>query len=95
MNKYFMLCVMAASAAQVAAQTEFGNAAKQGHEGAVNELFNIRYHSINPTRLAYNRIQTTGEAFVISHVETFTMLERLAMSIILMYSLGDFTILTV
>lgn len=64
MNKYFMLCVMAASAAQVAAQTEFGNAAKQGHEGAVNELFNIRYHSINPTRLAYNRIQTTGEAFV-------------------------------
>ena len=60
MNKYFMLCVMAASAAQVAAQTEFGNAAKQGHEGAVNELFNIRYHSSNPTRLAYNRIQTTG-----------------------------------
>ena len=59
-----MLCVMAALTAQAAAQTEFANVAKPWHDGAVNELFNIRYHSINPTRLAYNRLQTTGEAVV-------------------------------
>lgn len=64
MNKYLMLCVMAALTAQAKAQTEFANAADLWHDGAVNELFNIRYHSINPTRLAYNSLLTTGEALV-------------------------------
>ena len=59
-----MLCVMAAVTAQTQAQTEFANATNLWHEGAVNELFNIRYHSINPTRLTYNQVQTTGEALI-------------------------------
>mgnify|MGYP004505777837 FL=1 len=64
MNKYLMSCVMAAVTAQTQAQTEFANATNLWHEGAVNELFNIRYHSINPTRLTYNQVQTTGEALI-------------------------------
>ena len=64
MNRYLLLCFATALAAQAKAQTEFANAADLWHDGAVNELLNIRYHSINPTRLAYNSRQTTGEALV-------------------------------
>lgn len=65
MNRYLLLCLATALAAQQAkAQTEFANAANLWHDGAVNELYNIRYHSFNPTRLAYNSQQTTGEALV-------------------------------
>ena len=64
MNRYLLLCLATALAAQAKAQTEFSNATNLWHDGAVNELFNIRYHSFNPTRLAYNSQQTTGEALV-------------------------------
>ena len=61
MNRYLLLCLATALAAQqTKAQTEFANAANLWHDGAVNELYNIRYHSFNPTRLAYNSQQTTG-----------------------------------
>ena len=63
-NSFLMLCMAAATTTQAAAQTEFAHSADTWHEGAVNSLFNSRYNSMNPTRLAYNRLQTTGEATV-------------------------------
>ena len=61
-NSFLMLCIAAATTTPAAAQTEFAHSADTWHEGAVNSLFNSRYNSMNPTRLAYNRLQTTGEA---------------------------------
>lgn len=46
MNRYLLLCLATALAAQAKAQTEFSNATNLWHDGAVNELFNIRYHSL-------------------------------------------------
>lgn len=45
-------------------QTSFSNSQDLWHEGYVNELFNVRYQGLNPTRLSYNKIKTTGEAFI-------------------------------
>lgn len=63
-NSFLMLCTAVALATPAVAQTEFAHSADTWHEGAINSLFNTRYSSINPTRLAYNRLQETGEAML-------------------------------
>lgn len=60
-----LLCSLLTLAAQgVSGQTSFTNSQKVWHEGHVNELYNLGYNSMNPTRLSYNLQKNAGEAVV-------------------------------
>ena len=61
-KKYYGTLCALLFAVSAYGQSTFVNSQNKWHEGYVNELYNIRYNSINPTRLSYNKMRTVGTA---------------------------------